>query len=162
MHLGANSAIQDIGMGSIVMEAIIEGKVNQIRIKYVFHIPKLHVNLLSVTKLMLNRLKVWFSLNKYIVKSCNGEAIAIAPHERNLYKINFVKVHKAEAANLVQSPTGDGALELWYRRLGHLNVKGIHTFRNMVSGINIGKFSYPTISSFVKRASKTNNIGLRF
>ena len=27
--------------------------------------------------------------------------IAITPYKRNLYKINFVKVHEAEAANLV-------------------------------------------------------------
>ena len=162
VHLGDNSAIQDIGMGSIVVEAIIEGKISQIHIKYVFHVPELHANLLSVTKLVSNRLTVQFNLKKYIVKSCNGEAIAIAPYERNLYKIHFVKVHKVEAANLVQSPTWDGALELWYCRLGHLNVKGIHTFQNMVNGMNISKKIYPTISSSVKRASKTNNIGLRF
>ena len=148
VHLDDNNVVQAIGMESIVVEAILEGKINQIHIKDMLHVSKLHANLLSVSKLVSNDLKIQFNLNECIVKSCNGEAIAIAPRKRNLYEINFVKVHEAEATNLVQSPTGDGALELWHRCLGHLNVKGVHTLQNMVSGMNLGKFSCPTSSLF--------------
>ena len=88
-------------MGSIVVEAILEGIMNQIRIKDMHYVPKLHPNLLSVSKIVLNGLKAHFNLNEYIVKSCNGEAIVIAPRERNFYEINFVKVHEAKVANLV-------------------------------------------------------------
>ena len=59
-----------------------------------------------------------------------------------------MKVHGADAANLVQSPIGDGALELWHRRLGHLNVKDVHMLQNMVSDMNLGKFNCPTSSLF--------------
>lgn len=45
-------------------------------------------------------------------KSCNDEVIVIASRKENLFQINFVKVHKAEAANLVQSPMGDGVCKL--------------------------------------------------
>ena len=69
------------------------------------HIPKSHANLFSESKVVSNNLSVHFNLNKCIVKFCNGEAIVIAPHECKLYKINFVKVHKVKAANLVQYPT---------------------------------------------------------
>lgn len=31
----------------------------------------------------------------------------IVPYNNNLYEIKFVKMHEADAANLVQSPTGD-------------------------------------------------------
>ena len=101
VHFGDNSVIQTIGIRSIVVEAILEGKNNQICIKDVFHISKLHSNLLSLSKLVSNGLKIQFNLNECIVKSYNGEAIAIAPCKRNLYKINFVKVHKVKATNLV-------------------------------------------------------------
>lgn len=40
--------------------------------------------------------------------------------------INFVKAHKIEAANLVPSIIGDDTLELWHRRLDHLNVKSVY------------------------------------
>ena len=94
-----------------------------------------------MSKLVLNNLKVQFNLNKCIIKSCNSEAIAITSRKRNLYRINFVKVHEAKAANLVQSPTEDDTLVLWHRLLGHLNIKGVHTLQNMISGTNFGKFS---------------------
>lgn len=56
----------------------------------------------------------------------------------------FVKVHKAEAASLVQFPTWDNIFELWTCRLGDLNGKNINTLQNIVSGMNIGKLSCPT------------------
>ena len=126
VHLDDNSVVEAIGMGSIIVEAIVKGKINQIRIKNVLHVSKLHANLLSVSKLVSNGLKVQFNLNECIVKSCDGEAIAIAPREA-IIQNQFCEGAQAEAANLVQSPTEDGALELWHRRLGHLNVKGVHT-----------------------------------
>lgn len=61
-----------------------------------------------------------------------------------MYEINFLKVHKIDAANLVQFPTGDGALIFWHRGLGHLNLKDIYIFQNMVSGMNLDKVTCPT------------------
>jgi hypothetical protein len=66
------------------MEAILEDKMNQIHIKDVFHIPKLHANLLSVSKFVSNGLKIQFNLNKYIVKSCDGEASCYPPRKYTL------------------------------------------------------------------------------
>ena len=49
-------------------------------------VSKLHVNLFSVNKLVINALNAQFTLNKCIVKSCNDEAIAIAPPEKTSTK----------------------------------------------------------------------------
>jgi hypothetical protein len=40
--------------------------------------------------------------------------------------MTFTKVCEMHVANLAQTSTIDGALELWHRRLGHLNIKGVH------------------------------------
>ena len=115
--MDVNNIVYAIGMGSIVMEAILEGKINQTYKKNVLHVPKLFVNLLSVNKFVSHALNVQFNLNECIVIFFDSEAIAITPRKRNLYKFNFVKVHEAETANLVQFPTGDGVLEICHRRL---------------------------------------------
>lgn len=81
VHLDNNNIVQDIRMGSIVVEAILEGKINQICIKYVLHVCKLHAKLFFVSTLGSNGLKIQFNLNKCTIKSCDGEANAIAPHE---------------------------------------------------------------------------------
>ena len=129
VHLSDNNIVQVIGMRSIVVESILKDKINQICIKDVLHVSKLHVNLLLVNKLVLSDLNIQFNLNECIVKSCNDEAIAIAPRKHNLYEINFVKIPKEEVANLVQFPTWDGVLKFWNRRLGHLNMKDVYTLQ---------------------------------
>lgn len=113
---------------------------------------KLHVNLLSMNKLVSNYLKIQFNLYKFIVEFCVGEAIAIVPFKHNLDKINFVKVHEVE----------DGTLELWHRLFGHLNVKGMHTFHNMISGVNLGKFSYSTMSLLCEVCIKDKQYKVEF
>ena len=98
-------------MRSIVVKVIFEGKINQICIKDVLHVSKLHADFLSVNKLMSNGLKVLFNLNQCIVNSYDSEYIGIAVREHNLE----------------QSPMIDDAFEFWHHRLGHLNVKGVYT-----------------------------------
>ena len=71
-----------------------------------------------------------------------------------MYEINIVKVHEAEAAYLVQSLTEDNTVKLWHRCLGHLNMKGVYTLQNMVSGMNLGKKICPTSSLFCEACIK--------
>lgn len=54
-----------------------------------------------------------------------------------IYKVNCMKMHKADATNLVKSPTIDNTLKLWHLYLGHSNV---------MSDINLGMISWPIIS----------------
>ncbi len=61
-------------------------------------------------------------------------------------RMTFTKVCEMHVANLAQTSTIDDALELWHRRLGHLNIKGVHALQNMVSGMNLGNMPCPTFS----------------
>jgi transposase InsO family protein len=87
-------------------------------------------------------------MNQCIVKAFDGKVIIIAVRKGNLYQVTFTKVCEMHVANVAQTSTIDGALELWHRRLSHLNVKGVHALQNMVSGMNLGNMPFPT-SSFV-------------
>ena len=54
---------------------------------------------------------------QFNLKKCNINVAMVKSlhlHHANaiLYKINFVKMHEAEVANLLQFPTRDGALKL--------------------------------------------------
>ena len=124
IHFVDDIVVKTIGMGSMVLETIMRDKFNRLCIKDAVYVPKLQVNLLSVSWVALDGLKVSFKLIEYIGKTCNGRYIAIAPYEGTLYVINFTKVYRA--TNLVQSLKKDDALELWHRRLAHWNMKGVH------------------------------------
>lgn len=54
-------------------------------------------------------------------------------------KKTFTKVNKANAVNLVQSPTGHSMLEHWYCCLGHLI--DVHMLKNLMSGMNLREFA---------------------
>jgi hypothetical protein len=148
VHMGDDSIVEAIGMGSILVKVMVKGRTKRIRIKDVFHVPKLHANLLSVNKILSNGYQVQLNMNECIVRAFDGEVIAIALRESNLYQVTFTKVCEMHVANVAQISTIDGALELWHRRLSHLNVKGVHALQNMVSGMNLGNMPCPT-SSFV-------------
>jgi transposase InsO family protein len=99
----------------------------------------LKANLLSVSKLVSSGLEVTFNMHGCSVIAQSGEVIARAPREGNLYQMSFSKVHVKEEANVAQASSKQGALELWHRRLGHLNVKGVCALQHMVSGMDLGK-----------------------
>ena len=58
-----------------------------------------------------------------------------------MYHFHVVKVHGMDAANSVQSNGGDEGLQLWHRRLGYLNEKGVRALRSMVTGIDLTQVS---------------------
>jgi hypothetical protein len=71
-------------------------------------------------------------MNECIVRAFDGEVIAIALCEGNLYQVTFTKGCEVHVANVAQTSTIDGALEFWHRRLGHLNVKGVHALNSFL------------------------------
>lgn len=56
--LGDDSALEVIGMASIIVELLVRDKIKRIGIKNALHVPKLQANLLLVSKLLSNGLKV--------------------------------------------------------------------------------------------------------
>lgn len=93
-----------------------------------------------------------------IVRSPDGEMIVMEVYNDNSYEININKVHRANAANLLQSWRKDVALEFWDCPLGHLNGKRVHALQKMVSGINLGKMSYFTSVSVCKTCIKEQHL----
>ena len=62
VYLDDDSIVEVIGMGSIVLNSIVRGKINQIIIIDAVHLSNLQANFLLVSKLVLNGLNVQFNL----------------------------------------------------------------------------------------------------
>ena len=78
VHLSEDSVAKAIGMEFIVVGVETRGIRKRICITDVLYVPMLQANLLSVSKLLLNGLKVQFLANKCIVGGANGDMVAIA------------------------------------------------------------------------------------
>ena len=111
----------------------------RIAIHDVLHVPKLHANLLSVSKLASKGLKVHFNVMGCIVRAQSGKMLAMGSMEANLYQLELKKVNGAEVSTLAHTSANGDAMELWHKRLGHFNAKGVKALQNMVSGMDLGK-----------------------
>ena len=85
----------------------------------VLHVPDLHSNLLSMSKLISRGLKVHFNLFGCVVRASNGEMLAVASLESNLHQLDTNIVNGAEISFLAHSDGNSHSLEFWHKRLGH-------------------------------------------
>ena len=103
MFMGDNGMVEVVGKDSILVETRVKGCTWNIRMYDVFHMPKMHSNLLSVSKLSSKGLKVHFNLLGCVVRASNGEMLAVALLESNLYQLNTNVINVAETSSLARS-----------------------------------------------------------
>ena len=60
--------------------------------------------------------------------------LAVASLESNLYQLDTNVVNGAETSSLAHSDGNSHSLELWHKRLGHLNANSVKMLQSMVSG----------------------------
>ena len=87
VFMGDNDMVEAVGKGSILVETRVKGRVRSIRMHDVLYVPKMHSNLLSVSKLISRGLKVHFNSLGCVVRASNGEMLAIASLESNLLEM---------------------------------------------------------------------------
>ena len=88
VFMGDNGMVEAVGKGSILVETRVKGRARSIRMHDVLHVPDLHSNLLSVSKLISKGLKVHFNSLGCVMRASNGEMLAVASLESNLYQLD--------------------------------------------------------------------------
>jgi hypothetical protein len=121
MILTANgSSTPAVAKGNVIVNL----ETGKVRIRNVFHVPGLAVNLLSIPQLAATGVTITFTATDAVL-SRNGETIARALHPRNRYVLS---TSSPEVALAVMQPMAP--FDLWHKRLGHLG-------RKKVAGLNI-------------------------
>ena len=116
--MGNSGASKIVGIGDICLET---GIGNKLVLKDVMHVPDIRLNLISTGRLDDEGFTNFFAESKW--KLTKGSLIVAKGKKLNtLYDIE-AKLHKKEI-NVVQK---DASIELWHRRLGHINEKGLQT-----------------------------------
>ena len=92
----------------------VKGCTRNIHIKDVFHVPKLHTKLLSMSKLVLESCKVHFSVLGCIIRASNREVMVVGSQNRNLYQITFKRVVNIKTANVAQLQLKQDMVEVWH------------------------------------------------
>ncbi len=100
-----------------------------------FHVPKMNNNFISISKFMLEGLKVEFDKDGCKLNNVRGTVVAKTRREKNLDLLN-VNVQK-ENANVTKF-SNEGTT-LWHQRLNHLNMGSLKKLEKMVNGMNLKK-----------------------
>ncbi len=131
--MGNDTILEAIGKGSIKATMQVGGRMLFITITQVLHVPKMKNSFISISKLILEGLKVEFDKDGCKVNNAHGTVVAEARKEKNLYLLN-VNVRK-ESANVAKS-SNEGTT-FWHQRLGHLNMASLTKLEKMVNGMNL-------------------------
>ena len=143
VQLGNKHPIPAIGIGAISLQIHLEtGGFSPVTVNNVYHVPKLHGNLLSVARFTQNGGSVKFMGNTCKLTSANGLVTATAYKHEDIYILD-AKVILPESALITvldqselnpdtalvvyraKEKTSKADLTTWHRRLGHANMDAV-------------------------------------
>ena len=128
------------GIGDVKIRTRADGKMNEVTLIDVLHIPPLVVNLLSSAKADDSGAQVLVK-NGYCAITVRGETVMTGHKECGLYVMH---TEEEDQKTCLLSSSGETA-ELWHRRYGHLGYKNLQRLVNeeMVQGINLTQGQVP-------------------
>lgn len=118
--------------GDISQTVEIGDGTNELLIKNVQYVPKLCVNLLSVSQMVKKGNTVVFNENGCYVYNKDEKIIATGTLENDLFRLNTSSSTGTSdsSSNAAFSAVNDRDLNLWHRRLGHMSVSNLHFLKN--------------------------------
>lgn len=140
VRLGNDSKMVVMGKGSIRMQ--VEGRTHTIT--EVFYVPELKNNLLSIGQLQEKKLAILIHENVCkIYHPINGLIMQTSMSVNRMFVLRAAIPTAASKPCCLHASSGDSTTNLWHKRFGHLNMKGLRTlaYRKMVIGLPILKAS---------------------
>ena len=67
-----------------------------------------------------------------------GKMLAVASLKSNLYQLDMNVMNAAKTSCLARSDRNSHYVELWHKKLGHLNANNVKMLQSMVSKMNVG------------------------
>ncbi|KAJ6603993.1 Hemolysin E, chromosomal [Pseudolycoriella hygida] len=104
-------------IGRVVMEISRNGSTQLLPINEVLHVPGLATNLLSVSRIFSKGFTVIFDMKGCQILDCDGNIFASGQHVNKMFKLNAKEIGSC----LMAGNTAELSMELWHRRMGHIN-----------------------------------------
>lgn len=104
-----------------------DGMRKHLQLTGVLCVPEVTANLLSVSQITASGNSVKFSVDKCEIHNSKGELLVTASCVNGLYKLDGFRGGSNGIALATMS--ADDSMELWHRRLGHLNAKSLDMMR---------------------------------
>lgn len=127
-----NTSVTVEKMGNINLDLLSkDGNINHIQVRDILYVPQLSTNLLSVSQLAKNGCQVIFNKTGCEIYNKQKQLVATARLTNNMYKLNTFK------GNAFMSTSESQSLDVWHRRMGHLNYNDVCRLPLCTDGIKI-------------------------
>ncbi|KAG5898903.1 hypothetical protein JTB14_000151 [Gonioctena quinquepunctata] len=107
----------------------VDGAVMPVKVRNVYHVPQLRVNLLSASQIVDNGNTVVFDSEGALVTDANGEVLAFATLKNNLFRLDL------DSSNPIFLAAPNTAI-LWHSRMGHVGLSSMEKLKTLVHGID--------------------------
>lgn len=139
-----------ISKGDIQLNLKTDKVSSNITIKNVLCVPGLITNLLSVSQIIKAGNVIEFKSDGCFIYNKNKELLATGILVNNVYKLSNFKILNLLNIN-VEKENKIETIELWHRRLGHMNVQDLKKMKNgIVNGINFQEDQLSTCITCLK------------
>ena len=130
---GSNVTFGDGSKGKIVGIGNV-GNPSKLMFKDVLFVSGLSYNLLSISQLIDKGYMVAFEGNECLIKDSLNKIVLKGIREGNIYALNLNSLCVNDATCLV---VNDNSMDLWHRRLGHINTSTISKLikKNLIRGV---------------------------
>ncbi|KAG5862825.1 hypothetical protein JTB14_019209 [Gonioctena quinquepunctata] len=116
-------------VGDIQLPVKVDGAVMPVKVRNVYHIPQLRVNLLSVSQIVDNGNTVVFDSKGALVTDANGEVLASATSKNNLFRLDL------DSSNPIFLAAPNTGIS-WHSRMGHVGLSSMEKLKTLVHGID--------------------------
>ena len=141
---GDNNQGNILGKGNI-------GKLGSVVIEDVWLVENLKHNLLSISQLCDKDYIVKFDKDKCSICDLNGNVLLIGIRHQNVYVIDFDDLSNHKCLSAMHD-----VVNLWHKKLGHLNFKAMHKLAKyeLVKGLPKSKFEKNTICASCQKGKQ--------
>ena len=138
-------AIPAIARGTVHLEGYLPGgKITTVELKGVLHVPQLSSGLFSASQITKHGGLVVFDRDEcFIREKASNRLVLHASKCRNQYPLNILRtkdhIKALSAAFYSGSKYNEQTIQLWHRRLGHLNRQDLIRLQDMSTGMELTK-----------------------
>ena len=121
LNLASNATAKVEGKGTVEIKVSCNSELSIVKLENTLHVPDLRSDLMSVSKITDKGFEVLFRQQNAVVRIPGGEVKMVAYRIGNLYYV----CENADTPGAICEKYYTDSLELWHKRLGHLNEKDI-------------------------------------
>jgi transposase InsO family protein len=125
------------GVGEVKLQTVVNGRVNEVTLKNVLHVPKLVANLIAASRVDEAGAKLLMTNGQCLV-TVNEIPVMLARSVNGIYEI------EVKRSRCLISTSNRDAAALWHRRFGHLGYENLQRLvkEKMVTGLPVSPDSF--------------------